>query len=162
MPFEAYVDQVRKDRRLARLSHELICDSIVDAGVSIDLRGQRHYDLWKDELFGADSAITQVVEYFAASARRLEVRKRILLLIGPPGCGKSTLVNTIKEGLEHYTRAAAGAVWAIKGCPVYENPLHLIPRQRRGQLRSIYVEGELCPYCGWIVRNVYKNDVTRV
>ena len=55
MPFEAYVDQVRKDRRLARLSHELIYDSIVDAGVSIDLRGQRHYDLWKDELFGADS-----------------------------------------------------------------------------------------------------------
>ncbi len=44
----------------------------------------------------------------------------------------------------------AGAVWAIKGCPVYENPLHLIPRQRRKQLRNIHIEGELCPYCGWV------------
>src|SRR5205085_2274671 len=91
-----------------------------------------------------------------------EVRKRILLLIGPPGCGKSTLVNTIKEGLEDYTRTAAGAVYAIKGCPVYESPLHLIPRQRRKALRGIHVEGELCPYCSWLVTNVYKNDVTRV
>src|SRR5258708_38553696 len=57
---------------------------------------------------------------------------------------------------------ASGAVWSIKGCPVYENPLHLIPRQRRGALRGIYIEGELCPYCGWLVRNVYKNDVPRV
>src|SRR5436309_9953716 len=57
---------------------------------------------------------------------------------------------------------ASGAVWSIKGCTVYENPLHLIPRQRRGGLRGIHIEGELCPYCGWLVRNVYKNDVTRV
>jgi serine protein kinase len=162
MPFEAYVDQVRKDRRLARLSHELIYDSIVDAGVSIDLRGQRHYDLWKDELFGADSAITQVVEYFAASARRLEVRKRILLLIGPPGCGKSTLVNTIKEGLEQYTRMPRGAVYAIKGCPIYEDPLHLIPPHRRKELRGIQIEGDLCPYCRWLVRTVYKGNIARV
>src|SRR5581483_2023467 len=43
-----------------------------------------------------------------------------------------------------------------------ENPLHLIPRQRRRQLRNVHIEGELCPYCSWLVRNVYKNDVTRV
>lgn len=71
-------------------------------------------------------------------------------------------MNTIKEGLEDYTRTSAGAVWSIKGCPVFESPLHLIPRQRRRALRGIFVEGELCPYCGWMVRNVYKHDVTRV
>ncbi len=160
--FETYLGMVRRDRRLARLSHELIHDMIVAGGVREGPGGAPQFDLFRDRLFGVDDAIRQAVDYFAGAARRLEVRKRILLLIGPPGSGKSTLVNTIKEGLEDYTRSAAGAVYAIKGCPVYENPLHLIPRQRRGQLRNVYVEGELCPYCGWLVRNVYKNDVTRV
>jgi serine protein kinase len=160
--FDTYLDMVRRDRRLARLSHELIHDMIVAGGTRPGPGGTTQYDLFRDRLFGVDDAINQIVGYFAGAARRLEVRKRILLLIGPPGSGKSTLVNTIKEGLEDYTRSAAGAVYAIKGCPVFENPLHLIPRQRRGGLRGIYVEGELCPYCGWLVRNVYKNDVTRV
>jgi serine protein kinase len=160
--FETYLDMVRRDRRLTRMSHELIHDMIVGSGVTSGPDGEAQYELFRDRLFGVDHAISQVVQYFAGAARRLEVRKRILLLIGPPGSGKSTLVNTIKEGLEDYTRTAAGAVYAIKGCPVYENPLHLIPRQRRGALRGIYVEGELCPYCGWLVRNVYKHDVTRV
>ncbi len=162
MPFEGYVEQVRKDRRLARLSHELIYDAIVDAGVSTDLHGRRHYDLFEDELFGADAVITQVAEYFAAAARRLEVRKRILLLIGPPGCGKSTLVNTIKAGLERYTRTARGAVYAIKSCPIYEDPLHLIPQHRRYELRGLGIEGDLCPYCRWLVRTVYKGNIARV
>ena len=135
---------------------------IVAGGTRPGLGGTTHYRLFDDRLFGVDHAISQVVQYFAGAARRLEVRKRILLLIGPPGSGKSTLVNTIKEGLEDYTRSASGAVWSIKGCPVFENPLHLIPRQRRRALPDIYIEGELCPYCGWMVRNVYKHDVTRV
>jgi serine protein kinase len=160
--FETYLDMVRRDRRLARLSHELIHDMIVAGGTRPAPGARTQYDLFRDRLFGVDDAVSQVVEYFAGAARRLEVRKRILLLIGPPGSGKSTLVNTIKEGLEDYTRTAAGAVWAIKGCPVYESPLHLIPRQRRRALRNIHIEGDLCPYCSWLVRNVYKNDVTRV
>jgi serine protein kinase len=160
--FETYLDMVRRDRRLTRMSHELIHDMIVGGGMTPGPGGGAQYDLFRDRLFGVDRAISQVVEYFAGAARRLEVRKRILLLIGPPGSGKSTLVNTIKEGLEDYTQTASGAVYAIKGCPVYESPLHLIPRNRRGALRGIYVEGELCPYCGWLVRNVYKHDVTRV
>jgi serine protein kinase len=162
MSFEVYLDMVRRDRRLARLSHELIHDMIVAAGTRPGPGGTVQYELFRDRLFGVDHAISQVVEYLAGAAKRLEVRKRILLLIGPPGCGKSTLVNTIKEGLEDYTRTAAGAVYAIKGCPVFESPLHLIPRQRRKALRGVYVEGELCPYCSWLVTNVYKHDVTRV
>lgn len=162
MPFEAYLEQVRADRRLGRLSHELIYDMIVAAGVSADRRGRRRYELLRNELFGADAAIVQLVDYFAAAARRLEVRKRILLLVGPPGCGKSTLVNVIKQGLEDYTRTPEGAVYAIKGCPVYEDPLHLIPREWRHQLPDLEIEGDLCPHCRWIVRNVYRGNVARV
>src|SRR5712671_4494639 len=110
--FEAYLDMVRRDRRLARLSHELIHDMIAAGGARPGPLGATQYELFRGRLFGVDNAISQVGEYFAGAAKRLEVRKRILLLIGPPGCGKSTLVNTIKEGLEDYTRAAAGAVYA--------------------------------------------------
>src|SRR5581483_1912364 len=162
MPFEAYVERVQKNRRLARLSHQLVHDMILAAGVTVDRTGRRTYHLFGDELFGVEDAVAQVVEYFQAAARRLDVRKRILLLVGPPGCGKSTLVNTIKQGLEDYTRTREGAVYAIKGCPVYEDPLHLIPRHRRKQLRNIHVEGELCPYCRWLVRNAYRGDIARV
>jgi len=162
MPFEAYLATVQADPRLARLSHQLIYDMIVAAGVTRDGAGRPRYGLFRDELFGVDDAVSQVVEYFAAAARRHEVRKRILLLVGPPGCGKSTLVNAIKQGLEEYTRTPEGAVYAVKSCPVCEQPLHLVPRHRRGELGGIYVEGDLCPYCRWLVRNAYRGDVARV
>ena len=48
------------------------------------------------------------MEYFRSAAQRLEVRKRILLLMGPVGGGKSTIVSLLKRGLEEYTRTEAG------------------------------------------------------
>ncbi len=162
MPFETYLEKVKQDRKLARLSHALVYDMIVESGLKRDRAGVPRYELFRDDLFGVDEAIAQVVEYFAAAARRHETRKRILLLVGPPGCGKSTLVNAIKQGLEEYSRADRGAVWAIKGCPVYEDPLHLLPRHVRHELRGLHIEGELCPYCRWLVRNAYRGDVARV
>src|SRR6266540_4347979 len=162
MPFETYLEKVKQDRKLARLSHGLVYDMIVESGLKRDRAGVPRYELFRDDLFGVDEAIAQVVEYFAAAARRHETRKRILLLVGPPGCGKSTLVNAIKQGLEEYSRTDRGAVWAIKGCPVYEDPLHLLPRHVRHELRGLHIEGELCPYCRWLVRNAYRGDVARV
>ena len=130
------------------------------SGIS-EVGGRRSYGLFRDELFGVDDAIAQVAEYFGAAARRLDVRKRILVLVGPPGCGKSTLVNTLKQGLEDYTRTKDGAVYAIKGCRVYEEPLHLVPRHLRADL-DVHVEGDLCPYCRWVVRNAHRGDISRV
>src|SRR6266516_2796832 len=79
LPFEAYLEQVKQDRRLARLSHALVYDMIVESGIKRDRAGTPRYELFRDELFGVDGAIAQVVEYFAAAARRHETRQRILL-----------------------------------------------------------------------------------
>ena len=50
------------------------------------------------------------MEYFHSAAKRLEVRKRILLFMGPVGGGKSTIVWLLKRGLERYTRVDEGAL----------------------------------------------------
>jgi serine protein kinase len=68
--------------------------------------------------------------------------------MGPVSGGKSTLVTMLKRGLEQYTRTDPGAVYAIKGCPMHEDPLHLIPQHLRKdffQEYGIKIEGNLSP-----------------
>ncbi len=80
------------------------------------------------KFLGLEESIQRLVEeYFHPAAKRLDVRKRILLLMGPVSGGKSTIVTLLKRGLEQYSRTDEGAVYAIKGCPMHEDPLHLIP-----------------------------------
>lgn len=89
-----------------------------------------------------------VEEYFHPAARRLDVRKRILLLMGPVSGGKSTIVTLLKRGLEAYSKTDEGAVYAIKGCPMHEDPLHLIPNHLRDDFYEEYgirIEGSLSP-----------------
>ncbi|HZD53294.1 MAG TPA: serine protein kinase, partial [Woeseiaceae bacterium] len=79
-----------------------------------------------------------------------EVGRRLLLLLGPPSGGKSTLVILLKRGLEEYSHTDEGALYGIQGCPVHESPLHLVPHTLRPGFRETYgieITGELCPYC---------------
>jgi serine protein kinase len=148
--FADYFDLVTKQPQLARLSHARIYDMIVSAGVENGPNGAKIYDFFKDEIYGLDDTLRHLVEYFNSAAKRLEVRKRILLFMGPVGGGKSTIVAMLKRGLERYTREEAGAIYAIKGCPMHEEPLHLIPDSLRPEIEreyGIYIEGDLCPVC---------------
>jgi serine protein kinase len=105
--------------------------------------------------------LKQVVGYFRAAGRRLDVRKRILLLVGPPGTGKSTLVNTLKKGFEAYTHSDQGKVFGIKGTQMHEDPLRLVPEDMRDEL-GVYVEGDLNPEARWLLEHVYDGDVGRI
>jgi serine protein kinase len=78
--------------------------------------------------------------------------------MGPVGGGKSTIVNMLKRGLEEWTQNEAGAVYAIKDCPMHEEPLHLIPHQLRAEVEKhygIYIEGDLCPQCRYSLEKTY-------
>mgnify|MGYP001943523865 FL=1 len=118
------------------------------AGVE-EKNGQKIYKFFSNEIYGLESAIERLVEeYFHPAAKRLDVRKRILLLMGPVSGGKSTIVTMLKRGLEQYTRTDEGAVYAIKGCPMHEDPLHLIPNHLREDFYKEYgirIEGSLSP-----------------
>lgn len=134
----------------ARNSHEYIWDMLQwyskknDDGEETNLNS-----VFSHELFGIDSALNRVVEYFKAASAGSEVGRRLLLLLGPPSGGKSTLVILLKRGLEEYSHTDEGAIYALKDSPVHESPLHLVPHTLRGQVRETYgieIKGELSPY----------------
>src|SRR6201990_2785770 len=161
--FRDYFELVTQNPRLAQLSHARINDMIHASGVDKLNEGTRdevaRYKFFSGELFGIEEPIARFVEYFKSAAQRLEVRKRILLLMGPVGGGKSTIVSMLKRGLEEWTRTDAGAVYAIKDCPMHEEPLHLIPQELRAEVAKhygIYIEGELCPQCRYNLEHVYR------
>jgi len=149
--FSNYLQIVKETPGVAKTAHARIYDMIESVGIEKDNDGRCHYSFFADEIFGLDESLERLVEeYFHAAAKRLEVRKRILLLMGPVSGGKSTLVTMLKRGLERYSRTAAGALYAIKGCPMHEDPLHLIPIQLRSAFFAEYgvrIEGNLCPAC---------------
>jgi serine protein kinase len=160
--FREYFELVTQNPKLARLAHARISDMILAAGVEKIDEGHptetTRYKFFSKELFGIDESLEKIVEYFKSAAQRLEVRKRILLLMGPVGGGKSTIVTLLKRGLEYYTRTDDGAVYAIKGCPMHEEPLHLIPADLRPEIErhyGIYIEGDLCPRCQYNLQHVY-------
>ena len=148
--FKDYLDIVSKNPRVSDLAHARMFDMIVSAGVEDNGEGQlKTYTFFEGELFGMERTIQHLVEeYFAPAARRLDIRKRILMLVGPVGGGKSTLSTLLKKGLEKYSRTEEGAIYAIKGSPMHEEPLHLIPEELRASFKEqfgIHIEGDLDP-----------------
>jgi serine protein kinase len=161
--FRDYFELVTQNPKIAQLSHARINDMIHAAGVEKLNEGTRdevtRYNFFAHELFGIEEPIAKIVEYFKSAAQRLEVRKRILLLMGPVGGGKSTVVTMLKRGLEEWTRNETGAVYGIKDCPMHEEPLHLIPHELRREIDKhygIYIEGDLCPQCRYALEHNYN------
>ncbi|BAC14610.1 PrkA family serine protein kinase [Oceanobacillus iheyensis] len=146
--FADYLEIIKDRPEVAQTAHSRVYNMVKSAGVE-ERDGRRMYEFFGSSIFGLESAIERLVEeYFHPAAKRLDVRKRILLLMGPVSGGKSTIVSMLKRGLEHYSRTDEGAVYAIKGCPMHEDPLHLIPQHLREdffQEYGIRIEGSLSP-----------------
>src|SRR5579883_3468551 len=163
--FAQYFEIATKQPSVAQLSHERIYNMIMAAGTETTRTGEARYKFFNQDIFGLDKPLQQIVEYFHSAAQRLEVRKRILLLMGPVGGGKSTIVYLLKRGLEQYTRSKEGAVYAIRDCPMHEEPLHLIPQELRADVErefGLYIEGDLCPHCRYMLDNQYQGRIEDV
>ncbi|ULL14241.1 protein prkA [Paenibacillus sp. H1-7] len=163
--FADYIALVRENPHLAMTAHARVYEMIASQGITND-NGKRKYHFFEKEIFGLDTAIEKLVEeYFHSAARRLDVRKRILLLMGPVSGGKSTIVTLLKKGLEQFSRTDRGAVYAIKGCPMHEEPLHLIPQELRAEVEEefgIKIEGNLCPSCQMRLKTEYSGRIEEV
>ncbi|MBX4146585.1 PrkA family serine protein kinase [Paenibacillus sp. FSL W7-1279] len=163
--FREYIEILKKDPSPAMTAHARVYDMIESYGFE-ESGGQKKYKFFEQEIFGLDRAVEKLVEeYFHSAARRLDVRKRILLLMGPVSGGKSTLVTLLKRGLEKHSRTDRGAVYAIAGCPMQEEPLHLIPMELRPEIEKelgVRIEGNLCPACQLRLKTEYGGDIEKV
>ncbi|WP_055108979.1 PrkA family serine protein kinase [Paenibacillus ihumii] len=163
--FKDYIELLSKDPSPAMTAHARVYEMIESYGVE-EVNGRKRYKFFEQEIFGLDQAIEKLVEeYFHSAARRLDVRKRILLLMGPVSGGKSTLVTLLKRGLEKFSRTEKGAVYAISGCPMHEDPLHLVPHELRPEVEqalNVRIEGNLCPVCQMKLKTEYDGDIERV
>lgn len=153
---------------MARTSHEYIWDMLRWHGRSAPAEAAesaRARELFRRELFGIDEPLSRVVDYFKAAAAGSDVGRRLLLLLGPPSGGKSTMAILLKRGLEEYSRTDEGALYAIKGSPLRENPLNLVPASLRAEFRDTYgidVTGELSPWARDFVEREFEGDFLRV
>src|SRR6266481_6794323 len=153
-----YLEQLKNDPTVTKMSHARIYDMIILSGLrnindTDDPRTKRLYkdepikvyNFFADEFFGIERTISQIVRYFHSASLKGEESRQVLYLMGPVGSGKSSLVERIQRGLEE-----AEAAYAIEGCPMFEEPLHLIPRHLRKEFEKmlgVHIEGDLCPVC---------------
>ena len=195
--FSDYLKIVSTNPLAARTAYQRIYDMIMSYGYDEYTeykKGIRHYKFFedpfddgRDAIFGLDLPLMKLVNLFKAAAHRYGPEKRVLLLHGPVGSSKSTIVRLIKKGLEHYSRTPEGALYTFswvrggtKGldavfgnadeitCPMHEEPLRLIPLNVREKVlaelnkvlpheQQIYVEGDLCPSCRFIYRELSRH-----
>ncbi len=164
--FLEYLDKVKADRNVPRLAHSRIYDVIARQGVS-DLTESEDprihrlfgdesikvYEFFTDEFFGVERTLAQAVRYFHSASLHGEESRQVLYLMGPVGAGKSSLVERLQRGLEQ-----ADPVYAIDGCPMAEEPLHLIPKHLRPEFEKMldtHIEGELCPVCRYRLKEEF-------
>ncbi|OAB39108.1 protein prkA [Paenibacillus macquariensis subsp. defensor] len=163
--FKDYIELLRKDPTPAMTAHARVYEMIDSYGSEV-VNGHKRYKFFEQDIFGLDRSVEKLVEeYFHSSARRLDVRKRILLLMGPVSGGKSTIVTLLKRGMERFSKTDKGAVYAIDGCPMHEEPLHLIPMDLRPEVEKelgVRIEGSLCPSCQMRLKTEYGGDIEKV
>jgi serine protein kinase len=164
--FADYLQIVKSHPQVAETAHSRVYNMIKSHGVKTNADGRKTYLFFSEELFGLNYSIERLVEeYFHSAARRLDVRKRILLLMGPVSGGKSTIVAMLKKGLEQFSRTDEGALYAIKGCPMQEDPLNLIPRELRTEAEEelgVRIEGNLCPSCRFRLKEEFGGRIEEV
>jgi len=153
--------------RLARTSHQYIWDMMQWFGTETSDEGDEvtRFKLFSSDLYGIDEPLERFANYFKAASEGSEVGRRLLLLLGPPSGGKSSLVTIIKRGLEAYSNTDEGAIYAVKESPVHENPLNLIPHAKRAEFREAYgvdIEGAPTPYVEHLLQENYGGDIMQV
>jgi serine protein kinase len=177
--FEEFMREVlpTAPRALARTSHEYLWDMLCwygrnaatgdgVAGKPAAANGGGNSEsgastLFKRELFGVDAPLARVVDYFKAAAAGSDVGRRLLLLLGPPSGGKSTMAILLKRGLEEYSHTDEGAVYALQGSPLHESPLNIIPTTLRAGFRDTFgveIRGEPSPWARDVLEREYSGD----
>ncbi len=162
-----YLEIVRANPDVAKLSHKRLYDMLASSGVSEEnldenprlkriYKGERikTFGFFADNFYGMEKTLNQIVRYFHSASLKGEESRQVLYLVGPVGSGKSSLVEALKKGMEKIA-----PFHAIEGCPMNEEPLHLIPRHLRkefSKMLGVEIEGDLCPVCRYRLKEDFQ------
>ena len=168
---EDYLKLLEKNSEISVLAHKRLYKQILGEGVTIldetdsrcnklfDGESVKVYDYFSSQFFGMERPLEKVMRFLQSGAMRGEESRQVLLLLGPVGAGKSALIEHIKGALEE-----CAPIYVLDGCPIREEPLHLIPRSLRDEFEESYgikIEGDLCPVCRHRLINDFGGDYTK-
>ena len=163
--FLEYLELVKNNPSSIKLAHRRLYETIKDRGLeTLDVDSEnyrdifngdkiRTYNYFEKEFFGMESVINKLMRFLKSAAFKGEESRQVLLLMGPVGAGKSALVDSVKRALEN-----AEEYYYLDGCPIREEPLHLLPRSLRkefSEILGVHIEGDLCPICRHRLMNEY-------
>ena len=200
--FDDYLEIVAEDPSVIRTAFQRLYDMVLSYGQEEYIDNKKkliRYNFFKDEandgkdaIYGLDIPLMRLVNVLKSASYGYGLEKRVILLHGPVGSSKSTIVRLLKKGLEAYSRTHAGRLFTfewvlpedlkhISGgistypCPMHEEPLRLVPEELRDKVVKevisgptkypIKVEGDLDPACRQIFRELmkhYKGDWSKV
>ncbi len=159
--FAEYLELVAHNPRVTRNAFQRIYDMIMSYGSEDFIDAKKRlirYNFFSDSsfdkddtIFGLEVPLMRLVSFFKAASQGFGTEKRVLLLHGPVGSSKSTIVRRLKRGLEHYSKTDAGALYTFEWylgdfddlqggtvresdwetCPMHEEPLRLVPIEAR-------------------------------
>ncbi|MFQ3319678.1 MAG: serine protein kinase [Natronomonas sp.] len=165
--FDWYLEELYDDPKIARNSHQRVADMFDHYGTSYDEdAGVVEYELASEDPLGegentfygrvVHEAIHEFVNKVKSGARGLGPEKRIKLLLGPVGSGKSDFDRQVRRYYEDYTTRDAGRMYTFRWTglcdvlrdqdpaddvvrsPMNQDPIVLLPvEQREGVIEDI-------------------------
>jgi len=161
---EDYLKLIQENPRVTRNAFQRIYDMILSYGVEDLVEHKKRitrYRFFRDDMhngrdavYGIDQSLNHLVDIFKSASRNYGTERRVILLHGPVGSAKSTIVRLLKKGLEEYSRIPEGGMYTFAWTniandvekevfallndelpgPMREDPLHLIPTDQRDRL----------------------------
>lgn len=159
--FDEYLSLIKGKPDLARNAHQRAYDAIMKKGYKVisyekdpqlayvlGLKSGEKvtlYNIFK-EFYGIERELQKIVGYFRAASLGGESSRQILMLLGPPGSGKSDIVRQL------YWAMDGEPLFCLEGCPIREDPLNAIPRSEKKKMEQflgiqLFEEASLCPIC---------------
>lgn len=172
--FQWYLDTLYDDPTVARNAHQRLADMFDYYGKTTDDDGVVEYRLASEDPLGEGAntffgrevheSIHEFVNKVKSGARGLGPEKRIILLLGPVGSGKSDVDRQVRRYFEDYTAQREGRLYTFRWTdlcsviddqdpnddtitsPMHQDPLVLLPEAQRQQVIDDLNEDLDAPY----------------
>ncbi len=173
LDFNEYLNELYDDPKIERNAYQRLVDSLEYWGVEEDPEhGRNLYKLFTDDpvndgqdiFFGENihgrggedgGGIDKLADKLYNAAEKKGAHKRLLLMLGPVGAGKTDASKKLVEGFEEYTKTDDGRMYSFRWtdldsdkvpgqhpddreieAPMQQSPLLLLPGEKRDEVVS--------------------------